>query len=62
MSTPQEERTEVKARLDSNLSKLQEIQVQIKKLQDEGQALTQPILEDQGALKVLEKLIGEPNT
>jgi len=62
MSTPQEERTEVKARLDSNLSKLQEIQAQIKKLQDEGQALTQPILEDQGALKVLEKLIGEPAT
>ena len=62
MSTPQEERTEVKARLDSNLSKLQEIQAQIKKLQDEGQALTQPILEDQGALKVLEKLIGDPTT
>ena len=62
MSTPQEERTEVKARLDSNLSKLQEIQTQIKKLQDEGQALTQPILEDQGALKVLEKLIGAPAT
>ena len=62
MSTAQEERTEVKARLDSNLSKLQEIQVQIKKLQDEGQALTQPILEDQGALKVLEKLIGETAT
>jgi len=62
MSTLQEERIEVKARLDSNLSKLQEIQAQIKKLQDEGQALTQPILEDQGALKVLEKLIGEPAT
>ena len=62
MSTPQEEKTAVKARLDSNLSKLQEIQAQIKKLQDEGQALTQPILEDQGALKVLEKLIGESTT
>ena len=35
---------------------------EIKKLQDEGQALTQPILEDQGALKVLEKLIGESAT
>ena len=62
MSTPQEELTTVKSRLDSNLAKLQEIQGQIKKLQDEGQALTQPILEDQGALKVLEKLIGEPTT
>ena len=62
MPTPQEERTEVQSRLESNLSKLQEIQVQIKKLQNDGQALTQPILEDQGALKVLEKLIGEPAT
>ena len=62
MPTPQEERTEVQSRLESNLSKLQEIQNQIKKLQNDGQALTQPILEDQGALKVLEKLIGEPAT
>ena len=62
MSTPQDEKTEVKARLDSNLAKLQDIQAQIRKLQDEAQLLTQPILEDQGALKVLEKLIGESNT
>jgi len=62
MSTPQEAFTEVKERLDLNLKKLQEIQAEIKKLQDEGQALTQPILEDQGALKVLEKLIGETTT
>tara|TARA_R100001082_G_scaffold30361_2_gene15248 strand:+ start:310 stop:498 length:189 start_codon:yes stop_codon:yes gene_type:complete len=62
MTTPQDEKTEIKARLELNVSKLQEIQAQIKKLQEEGQALTQPILEDQGALKVLEKLIGESNT
>jgi len=62
MSTPQEAFAEVKERLDLNLKKLQEIQAEIKKLQDEGQALTQPILEDQGALKVLEKLMGEPAT
>ena len=62
MLTPQEELTTVKARLYSNIAKLQEIQAQIKKLQEEGQALTQPIMEDQGALKVLEKLIGEPTT
>jgi len=62
MSTPQEEIIKVKSRLDSNITKLQEIQAQIKKLQEEGQALTQPIIEDQGALKVLEKLIGEPTT
>ena len=62
MTTPQDEKTEVKARLDSNIAKLQGIQEQIKKLQEEGQALTQPIMEDQGALKVLEKLIGAPAT
>ena len=62
MNTPQEERIEVKTRLESNIAKVQEIQAKIKKLQEEGQALTQPIMEDQGALKVLEKLIGAPTT
>jgi len=62
MTTPQEELTTVKSRLDSNIAKVQEIQAQIKKLQEEGQALTQPIMEDQGALKVLEKLIGASAT
>ena len=62
MPTPQEELTTVKSRLDSNIAKVQEIQAQIKKLQEEGQALTQPIMEDQGALKVLEKLIADPAT
>jgi len=60
MPTPQEELTTVKSRLDSNIAKVQEIQAKIKKLQEEGQSLTQPIMEDQGALKVLEKLIADP--
>ena len=62
MNTPQEERIEVKTRLDSNIAKVQEIQAKIKKLQEEGQALTQPIMDDQGALKVLDKLIGASAT
>jgi len=62
MSTPQEELIGVKARLDSNIAKVQEIQEKIQKLQEEGQALTRPIMEDQGALKVLEKLIGTSTT
>ena len=62
MPTPQEELITVKSRLDSNIAKVQEIQVKIKQLQEEGKALTQPIMEDQGALKVLEKLIGDPAT
>tara|TARA_Y100001973_G_C5175950_1_gene321912 strand:+ start:1171 stop:1359 length:189 start_codon:yes stop_codon:yes gene_type:complete len=62
MPTPQEELIQVKARLDANIVKVQEIQGKIKKLQEEGQSLTQPIMEDQGALKVLEKLISDPAT
>ena len=62
MSTPQEELIEVKTRLDSNIARVQEIQDQIKKLQEEGQALTQPIMEDQGALKVLKKLVSASAT
>ena len=62
MSTTQEEFIEVKARLDSNIAKIQDMQAQIKKLKEEGQALTQPIMEDQGALKVLEKLVGDSAT
>ena len=44
MTTPQEELTTVKARLDSNIAKVQEIQAKIKKLQEEGQVLTQPTI------------------
>tara|TARA_R100000742_G_C4267654_1_gene85873 strand:- start:807 stop:995 length:189 start_codon:yes stop_codon:yes gene_type:complete len=62
MPTPQEELKEVEARLNSNLEKVQAIQGKIKKLQAEGQALTQPILEDQGALKVLKKLTNASTT
>ena len=62
MPTLEEELRVIKTRLDSNIAKVQEIQTQIKKLQEEGQALTQPIMEDQGAFKVLEKLITDPTT
>ena len=62
MPTLEEELRVIKTRLDSNIAKVQEIQAKIKQLQEEGQALTQPIMEDQGALKVLEKLIGAPAT
>jgi len=60
MTTPQEELVEVKSRLDTNIATVQEIQKQIEELNQQGQALTQPIMEDQGALKVLQKLIDEP--
>ena len=56
MATPQELYDETKTRLDLNISKAQMLQKEIdQKLQEKNQ-LMQPILEDQGALKQLEKL------
>ena len=57
MPTPQELYDETKTRLDLNIAKLQVIQREIQEKRVEEQKLTQPIIEDQGALKQLEKLI-----
>ena len=59
MTTQESELQAAKTRLDANLASLQKIQDDIKKLQEDGQKLTQPILEDQGIVRVLEKIIGE---
>jgi len=59
MTTQESELQAAKTRLDANLVSLQKIQDDIKKLQEDGQKLTQPILEDQGIVRVLEKIIGE---
>ena len=56
MATPQEIYDETKTRLDLNLAKLQMLQKEIQTKQAEAQQLTQPIIEDQGALKELEKV------
>ena len=56
MATPQELYDETKTRLDLNIAKLQVLEREIKEKQAEAQKLMQPILEDQGALKQLEKL------
>jgi len=56
MPTPQELYEETKTRLDLNIAKLQVLQREIQEKQAEAQKLTQPIIEDQGALKQLEKL------
>ena len=56
MATPQELYDETKTRLDFNIAKLQVLQREIQEKQAEVQKLTQPIIEDQGALKQLEKL------
>jgi len=59
MTTQESELQAAKTRLDANLASLQEIQEQIKKLQEEGQKLTQPLLEDQAIVRTLEKIIKE---
>ena len=59
MTTQESELEAAKTRLDANLASLQEIQKQIKKLQEDGQKLTQPLLEDQAIVRTLEKIIAE---
>ena len=56
MPTPQELYEETKTRLDLNIAKLQMLQKEIQEKQAEAQKLMQPIMEDQGAIKQLEKL------
>ena len=57
MATPQELYDETKTRLDFNIAKLQMLEREINEKVEEKNKLMQPIIEDQGALKQLEKLI-----
>ena len=57
MATPQELYDETKTRLDLNMAKLQMLEREIQQKNNEKNQLMQPIIEDQGALKQLEKLI-----
>ena len=59
MTTQESELQAAKTRLDANLASLQKIQDDIKKLQEEGHKLTQPLLEDQAIVRTLEKIIAE---
>jgi len=56
MATPQELYDETKTRLDLNIAKAQMLQKEIDQKNQEKNQLMQPIMEDQGALKQLEKL------
>ena len=56
MATPQELYDETKTRLDLNIAKAQTLQKEIDQKVQEKNQLMQPIIEDQGALKQLEKL------
>ena len=56
MATPQELYDETKTRLDLNIAKAQMLEREINEKVAEKNKLMQPIIEDQGALKQLEKL------
>ena len=56
MPTPQELYEETKTRLDLNIAKAQMLEREIQEKVAEKNQLMQPIMEDQGALKQLEKL------
>ena len=56
MATPQELYDETKTRLDLNIAKLQMLEREIQEKVAEKNQLMQPIMEDQGAMKQLEKL------
>ena len=56
MPTPQELYDETKTRLDLNIAKAQMLEREIQEKVAEKNQLMQPIIEDQGALKQLEKL------
>jgi len=56
MTTPQELYDETKTRLDLNIAKAQMLEREIQEKIAEKNKLMQPIIEDQGALKQLEKL------
>ncbi len=49
--------SEIQSRFDENLAKAQKLDQEIIKLRDERNALQQPLLEDQGAIKVLKQML-----
>lgn len=62
MPTPKELYDEIKIRLDLNLEKMQMLEREIQQKLTEKNKLAQPIVEDQGALKQLGKLIDVEET
>ena len=53
----QEKLTQIQTRFDENLAKAQKLDQEITKLRDERNALQQPLLEDQGAIKALKEML-----
>jgi len=57
MNTPEQILKETQNSFDANLAKAQQLEQQIAKLQEELRSLQLPLAEDQGAIKVLKKLV-----
>ena len=57
MTTPEQELNEVQERFDANVAQAQQLEQQIAKLQEQLRGLQQPLIEDQGAIKSLKKLV-----
>ena len=62
MADLQSKLDEVNNRLSQNVGRVDQIRKEIQKLQQEGESLTQPILEDTGAKKMLESIMNEVGT
>ena len=62
MADLQSKLDEVNNRLSQNVGRVEQIRKEIQKLQQEGESLTQPILEDTGAKKMLERIMNEVGT
>mgnify|MGYP003109720272 FL=1 len=57
MPTPEEKLNETQQRFDQNLAAAQQLEQQIAKLQEQLRGLQQPLIEDQGAIKVLKDIL-----
>tara|TARA_R100000455_G_C6185241_1_gene61520 strand:+ start:181 stop:351 length:171 start_codon:yes stop_codon:yes gene_type:complete len=55
--TTEEKLQEVQARFDENLAKARELEKRIEDLQSQMRQLQQPLIEDQGAIKILNELL-----
>ena len=53
--------SEIETRFNTNLAKAQKIEQEITKLQEQLRALQQPLIEDQGAIKEIKKILNQVN-
>ena len=53
--------SEIEARFNTNLAQAQQIEQEITKLQEQLRALQQPLIEDQGAIKEIKKILNQVN-